>query len=274
MKNYFRVCFVASLAWLILCVWVNRCLAQDFATQTVLATHKLFNSASTATGFFVRAEPESKAVVLVTAAHVLSKMKGDTAIVVLRRAQADGSYLRRDWPLTIRRDDKPLWMTHPEHDVAVLRVQLPEDAEVKALPLSALATEKDVLELKLHPASAMYVLSYPTRFEANPAGFAIVRHASIASFPFTPVALFPTLLADFAAFEGDSGGPVFVPDTRQTPEEQNQNAAPVIIGLVLSQFRHDETVNTFFEERTIHYPLQLTTVLQAQVIRDTIALLP
>ncbi len=277
MKNFFRSAFIASLQLLFLCAALSDCTAQDFATQTLRATYKLFSPESTATGFFVRTAPEAetKSVVLVTAAHVLSGVKSDTMTVVLRQAQKGGSYARRDWKLTIRRDELPLWTTHPEHDVAVMRVQLPDDAEVTALPLSVLAIEKDLLELKIHLASALFVLGYPTRLEANAAGFPIARHGSIASFPLTPVAAHPTFIADFATFEGDSGGPVFVPDTRPSANAANQEtAAPLVLGLVLSQFRHDETVKTFLGEQTTHYPLQLATILQAQVIRDTIARLP
>ncbi len=181
MKNLLRLFLLTTLL-------VCRASAQDFATQTMNATYKLFNNDSAATGFFLRTAPESNAknVILVTASHVLSKMSGDTAIVVLRQKQADGTYQRRDWNLKIRDGDKPLWTAHPAQDIAALRVQLPNDAEVTALPLSSLATEKDVVETKLHVTSPLFVMGYPNRVESSSAGFPIARHGSIASFPLTP----------------------------------------------------------------------------------------
>jgi hypothetical protein len=83
----------------------------------------------------------------------------------------------------------------------------------------------------------------------------------IASHPFLPIQAHHTYLADFTAFGGDSGGPVFV---------AGGQGHPLLIGLVLAQFRHDEQVTTEYEERSIHHPLGLGSVLHAQFVRDTI----
>ena len=45
---------------------------------------------------------------------------------------------------------------------------------------------------------------------------------------------------------------------------------PLLIGIVLAQFRHDERVTVEYEERNIHHPLGLGSVLHAQFVRDTI----
>ena len=44
----------------------------------------------------------------------------------------------------------------------------------------------------------------------------------------------------------------------------------MLIGIVLAQFRHDERVTVEYEERNIHHPLGLGSVLHAQFVRDTI----
>jgi hypothetical protein len=44
----------------------------------------------------------------------------------------------------------------------------------------------------------------------------------------------------------------------------------LLIGIVLAQFRHDERVTVEYEERNIHHPLGLGSVLHAQFVRDTI----
>ena len=235
--------------------------AADFATETLEATFKLFHKDSTATCFFVRREAPDQALYLVTAAHVLDRTKGDTAIVVLREARADGSYQRRDHTITIRREGKPLWLRHATEDTAVLRLTEPPPVPVGSLRLAALADEARLVAAGLHICSSVFVLTFPERFEANSAGFAVARQGIIASHPFRPIEKYHTFLADFTTFAGDSGGPVFIAGT---------NGHPLLVGMVLAQFRHDEQVKMEYEERTIHHPLGLGTVLHAQFIRDTI----
>jgi hypothetical protein len=235
--------------------------AGDFATEMVDATYKLFNVDSTATSILVRREAPDQSYYLVTAAHVMEQIKGDSAIVVLRDRQADGSYQRRDHTVTIRRDGKPLWVRHASEDVAVLRLPEPPPGQVNALPLADIADEARLTAAELHICSPLYVLTYPQRFEANDAGFAIARQGIIASHPFLPVQRYHTYFANFTTFAGDSGGPVFVAGT---------NRQPLLIGMVLAQSRHDESITMEYEERTIHHPLELGTVLHAQFVRDTI----
>ncbi len=243
----------------------------DSPTRMLEATFKLFNTSSTATGFFVQPEgaaAEGKAVV-VTAAHVFKKMKGDMAIVVLRQPQADGTWKRRDHSFPIRADGKDLWTSHPSLDIAAMRIALPADAHVVPVPMSRLATEEAIQAARVHFGSPLLVLGYPTRFEANKAGFPIVRHASVASFPLTPVGPHQTFLADFTTFAGDSGGPVILSGGTASAAD-----GLLVMGLVLSQFRHDEKHETLYEERSIHIPLMLANVVHATYIRETIALLP
>jgi secreted trypsin-like serine protease len=197
----------------------------------------------------------------VTAAHVLEHTKGETAIVVLREQLADGSYRRRDWTIAIRRGGKPLWVQHAKEDAAVLRLSQPAPVPVAALPVADLAGENRLSAAGLHICSPLFVLTYPQRFEANDAGFAVARQGIVASHPMRPVEKYRTFLADFTTFAGDSGGPVFVAGT---------DGHPLVIGIVLAQFRHDERVTTEYEERTIHHPFGLGKVLHAQFIRDTL----
>jgi hypothetical protein len=210
--------------------------------------------------------------VLVTADHVFSKMSGEKALIVLRERKADGSFIRKDWPITIRNGEKkPLWVKHPELDAAAMLIDIPESGVFSALPFESLATEDKLTELKLHVASPVFVLGYPTQVEANAAGFPIARHGSIASHPLTPVALNKTFFVDFTTFAGDSGGPVFV--SNALLKEAADSAPPIIVGIVLSLTRHDEEVKSMYEERKVHYPLGLGTVLQAAYLRETIMLL-
>ncbi len=236
-------------------------LAGDFATEMLDATFKLFHADSTGTCFLVRREPSDPALYLVTAAHVLEGNKGDTAILVLREQGADGAWQRRDHTIAIRRDGKPLWLRHANEDTAVLRLAERPPVPVSALPLSAFADEACLSASGLHICSPLFVLTYPQRFEANNAGFAVARQGIIASHPFLPIQKHHTYLVDFTTFAGDSGGPVFV---------SGKDGHPLLVGIVLAQFRHDERVTTEYEERIIHHPLGLGSVLHAQFIRDTV----
>ena len=252
--------FIAPLIWLVASLALT---AADFATDMQDATFKLFNVDSTATCFFVRGEATDTALYLVTAAHVLERAKGDTDIVVLRQLKDDGSFARLDHTIPIRRDGKPLWVRHEKQDVAVLRCADPFPLVVPALPASALIDTARLKALGVHICSPFFVLTYPQRFEANQAGFPVARQGIIASPPLLPLQTSPTFLGDFTTFAGDSGGPVFM---------AGADGKPKLIGIVLAQSYHDESVKTDYEERTLHYPLGIGTILHAQFVCDTLEL--
>ena len=101
-------------------------------------TYKLADAESTGTCFLISrpaldaGQPET---ILVTAAHVFEKMSGLEAVLVLREKRNDGTWVRKEVTLKIREKDSPLWVKHPEADVAAaLRLRLPADASFAALP--------------------------------------------------------------------------------------------------------------------------------------------
>ncbi len=235
--------------------------AADFATSVLDATFKLFHPDSTATCFFVRGEAPDTGLYLVTAAHALERTQGDTAIVVLRQPKEDGSFERLDHTIRIRRDGQPLWVRHDKQDIAVLQLSKLPPIAIAALPASVIADATRLKDAGVHVCSPLFVLTYPQRFEANGAGFPVARQGIFASPPLLPVRTHPTFLADFTTFPGDSGGPVFTADS---------DGHPLLVGIVLAQFHHDERVTTEYEERTIHHPLGLGTVLHARYLHDTL----
>ena len=232
----------------------------------VRATFKLFNEASTATCFLVHRDEAPEKPILVTSAHVFEKMKGEEAILVLRKQKDDGSYARHDFKFPVRKGETALWSKHKKHDIAVLALaSKPEGVECPSIALSQIADEKTIIGSGLNVSSRVFILTYPERFEANKAGFPITRGATVASYPLTPIEHNPSFIADFSAFGGDSGGPVLFMGTKDGP--------PLVVGIAVAQFRHDEKLKQLNEERTVHHPLGLSKILHAQFIRETIALL-
>ncbi|MBM4155227.1 MAG: trypsin-like peptidase domain-containing protein [Lentisphaerae bacterium] len=241
----------------------------DAPSRMVRATIKIFHKDSVGTGFLVAPPGDIGAgkAVLVTAKHILEKTPGGEVLLVMRKARSDGQYGRQDVPARIREAGKPRWVGHDTEDVAALVVGVPEGLAIEPLPFAMLAAEKDLVEARVHTGSTGWVLGFPTRFEANAAGIPVCRHASIASFPLTPVRHHHWFLADFCTFSGDSGGPMFVADPRA---KDPASAAPLVVGLVSAHFRHDEEVKTLFEERMIHHSLNLSKMIQAEFIRETV----
>jgi hypothetical protein len=228
--------------------------AAEHAESMMRATFKLFNKDSTATCFLLR---DGADVFLVTAAHTFEKATGETSILVLREADKGGTWKRQDKTIDIREGESALWTKHPQQDLAVMRVvlELPEDA---TLPV-------DVVKADGFPGfgDPIMLLTYPARVEANGAGFPLARQAVVASFPAEPVDKHPEFIIDATAWDGDSGGPVFVDAGKGKPQ---------IVGLVTARINHVENINSERETRKIETPMGLSKALAAPLILETIRL--
>lgn len=242
-------------------------------TDAVQATFKLYNEASTATGFIVRIKPaagEKKAeYVIVTAAHTFEKMKGDGCLLVLRTPKTDGGHSRKDTPVTIRKDGKNLWAKHKDADIAVLGYEPAPEFEKFAIPLDQLATEED-FKTRVPAGTYVRLLCYPEQFEANSAGFPILRHGVLATYPFVPTNIYKTFMIDFTTFAGDSGGPVF--GMLENAGGPAGGGALKLVGVVVSRQWSDERIKiSEREDRIIRHPFGLGTAVNAQLLRDLIS---
>lgn len=228
--------------------------AADEATERlVLATYKLFNDSSVATGFIIKKDETS---FVVTADHVLRNMKGGEMLLVARRKNDNGSYRREDLAIRIRKDGKDLWTKHQEHDLAVL--QLPDEIDEPGLPFEALAEDSG-----MKVGDELRATTFPERFEANGAGFPTLRGGFVASFPLGPHDVHPTFLIDMTSWGGDSGGPAILANA--------DSETPTIVGIVVGKHQITDTKKeSRYVERKTHFPLNISYAVHASFARQMI----
>jgi S1-C subfamily serine protease len=152
--------------------------------------------------------------ILVTAKHVLDAIKGEIAMITLRRRGTGGDAEPLLHPLRIRDKDTNLYVTHPTADVAVIDVRLPPNAIVvqrgsEVTNIDWLATDEFLEEIAIHPGDELLCLGYPLGLVANDAGYPILRGGRIASYPVIPLKKANRILFDFPVQPGNSGGPVY-----------------------------------------------------------------
>lgn len=247
----------------------------DFATLMMRATVKLSHERSTATGFVLRqSRPDNGSrSILVTAAHVFEKMTGDDAKLIYRSREAEGIYKKETMPLVIRRERQPTWIKHPTEDVAVMVITLPATADIPELSTDLLADDDRLRQHKIHPGQIVACLGYPHRVEANEAGFPILRTGSIGSFPLVPARTNKTFLLSANTFEGDSGGPIFVADSRRKSDGTDEETR-LILGLMHGQHFLDEDMAMIYGSTKLRHRLGLGIVVQAAFIRETLQQIP
>lgn len=265
----------------ILVLGISPAYAQDSVEiNTVLmrSTFMLSGEGSTGTAFILgrpsKVDNTRAYYVLVTATHVLSEMRGERAVLNLRKRTGD-LFSKVPYTISIRRGTEALWTQHPLADVAVMYVRLPEDVDIQLLPTDLLATDDILKQFEIHPGDRLSCLGFPLMAEANEAGFPILRSGQISSYPLVPMTAVKTILFDFNVFEGNSGGPVyFVDSNRVYGGSTNIGQVHFLMGLVSEQKFAEEQVQSLREVRKERYQLGLAVVIPAGFIRDTINLLP
>ena len=222
-KKIMKIIKIISLLILIICATQTNTIAKskDINTQLMHATFKI-EGPSTHPGkttygtvFFigkVQTEDTSKGYsVMITAAHVLEGIAGETATLYLRKKIDKNQYERIAINLKIRNRNTPLWVKHPDTDIAAMRVNIFKFIEQTEDLLADTLLADDALfeELEIHPGDELFCLGYPYGIEANSMGFPILRSGKIASFPLTPAKTIKSFMFDFEIFGGNSGGPVY-----------------------------------------------------------------
>jgi hypothetical protein len=214
--------------------------------------------------------------VLITAAHVLDGIPGDTALLNLRRATGRDTWTKVPFPLQIRRNGTPMWFKHPNADVAVMYVSLPQDVTISLVTTNLLADDDLLRKFEIHPGDTLLCLGYPFGLESSVAGFPILRSGKIASFPLTPTAQTKTFLFDFTVFGGNSGGPVYMVETSRIyggALHMGETLA-FIAGLVTQESTMSEQLSGQYSAEIHRIPLNLATVVHASFIKEAIEMLP
>ena len=174
--------------------------ADEISEALVKATYKLVGDGSAAGGTAYRISDAAGVprYIIVTAHHVLDRMKGNSCLIVARSLRGDRNYQRLEIRVPIRNGGQTLWKKHAVHDLAVL--PLGNVANLEALPLDSLATEESLGDVRV--GDQVRVGVFPEKAESNPAGFCILRSGSLASFPITPVRSHPGLIIDTTHLDG------------------------------------------------------------------------
>lgn len=252
---------------------MERILSTDLNMGLMRATFKLEQRqedglATVGTGWLVRlprAEgeppgPGAGRIAIVTAGHVFDRMRQSEATVHWRRQDESGRWVREPRPLMIRHPiNGPMWLRHPERDIAVLPVQPPEQPRQFAIPYDLLADDEDLRAFDVRPGDEMLALGYPRGLSANEIGFPILRAGRVASYPLWPSSEFPTFLMDFAVFAGNSGGPVYMSDrSRKRVGATDFHEAQFVAGMLAQQV-------VLTDER-----LEIGIILHATFVREAL----
>lgn len=252
---------------------------QDLSVQLMQSTFKIEGLGSVGTTFIVGRpllkEPGRMRYVLVTADHVLRGMAGEVATLHLRTQKGASQWERQPWPLRIRDQGRELWIKHPNADVAVMYLAIPDRVVIPLVSTTQFADDQALMQLGVHPGDEVICLGYPFGGESSPAGFPILRAGRIASFPLLPTAETKTFLLDFPVFDGNSGGPVYlVPGIRSTGGGLRVGGPLYLIGMVMGQFAAPEQISTPVGPEIRQQRLGLAAVVHASLIKQAIESLP
>ncbi len=220
--------------------------------------------------------PGSGRLVLITAAHVLNDMVGESMTLHLRRNLGGNNWVRDPMTMRIRASGHPLWTKHPDADVAVMYIDLPTGISLPLLSTDLLAGDELLSRFEIHPGDELECLGYPFGLASNDAGFPILRSGKIASYPLLPTAVTKTFLFDFRVFKGNSGGPVYFVQTNRFYGNFFRLGETIhfIAGLVSQEESLSQVMTGAYDQEVRQLQLGLAAVVHASLIRQTIEMLP
>lgn len=192
---------------------------------------------------------EHSRLFMVTAAHVLEDICGDTALIRFRKQDGE-SWSTTEIALSIRRKGTELWHKHPGADVAAIELLEHIDQgqfdtierNIGNLTFDKIADDKWMEDYKVHPGEDLLCLGYPLFAPANKEGFPVLRGGRLASYPILPTSIHDHFLFDFEVFEGNSGGPVYMcQESRSVPERGTKlGVTSAVLGVLTHSIEMDQ----------------------------------
>lgn len=215
----------------------------------------------------LKADPTKGQFILITAAHVLNEIAGDSATIIYRKKESDGTYTKQPTAVNIRVKGVNLYKTHPDADVAVMYLPVPIGLEPVILPTNMLVDDKELESIDIHPGDELMCLGFP--LSADESTFPIIRSGLLASYPLTPTKTVKTFYYNFHVYPGNSGGPVFFSYSNRTVHGSTMLGTTYqgVIGLV------SQEANSILPE-TQGAPLDISIIVPGSFIKEAIALLP
>ncbi len=237
------------------------------STFRIIGPAKVADRNSFGTVFFMGIpssdDPKHGRLVLVTAAHVLDDIAGDTATLTMRQRIIDGSYTSFDYQFKIRDAGKNLYIKHADADVAAMYIEVPPDLPIKTFPPSFLADDERIEQLEIHPGDKILYLGFPL-FGMTRGGFPFLREGTLASYPLTPVHSVKEWNFDGLLYGGNSGGPVYFHyENRYLQDRTHFGFDQGILGLVVQQI--NSSIPEFADKQ-----LNYGVIVPAQFIKETL----
>ncbi|TET46835.1 hypothetical protein E3J62_03130 [candidate division TA06 bacterium] len=265
-----------AIALLLLAGCARTEVSYDLSTALMRSTFKVAAEGLRGTVFVLeRSSGEGAGTtchVLITAAHVLENVTGDSIELVLRK-KTDGTYERLPFAIPIREEGKDLWVRHPKVDISAMYVDLPDQADVGRVSTDRLANDDVFKKFEIHPGDEVMCLGYPGANEANPAGFPILRSGKIASYPLLPSEQNEYFLVHMEVLSGDSGGPAYLCQRQRFYAGQTHQGPEALIVGVVGQHRVIGG-EKLCDGKTDKTPsLLLAKVIHAQFVKETVELL-
>lgn len=251
--------------------------SSNIASILMRSTFKIQQGNSVGTVFIIgepaEYDPKCAYYVLMTASHVLNSIKDENATIFLRK-KIGKKFVKYPFVISIRRNGSPLWVSHPEVDVAAMRIALPRDADIQLISTDLLATDEFIEKYEVNPGDDLLVLGFPYGAESNEAGFPILRSGKIASYPLIPTKMTKTLLLDFEVFSGNSGGPVFMCSrNRAYGGATHIGVVRQLMGIVSQEKQIVEHVKSIDQEVLKKHKLCLALVVHTSFLKELLNML-
>jgi len=251
----------------------------DINVVLMKSTFLLVGEGSQGTGFVLGrpepGDPTKARYVLVTAAHVLQEMKGETGAIFARRKTGPMKWEGFIYTFRIREGERQLWSKHPTADVAVIYLPLPDGTLDDLASTQLLADDEMLSKFEVHPGDEANCLGYPLGNMSDQSGFPILRSGKIASYPLWPTRDTRVFSLDVRVFPGNSGGPVYLSQSNRIyGGAVHVGKVGMVLGVVTTWTLAQKLVPELFSQRLETYPLDLAQVVHASLVREAIKMLP